>query len=143
RAEGVNASAGDTPVEVTVQRDGEQAIVSVRDNGEGIPLSEQDRVFERFHRVESGMARRTGGTGLGLYIAKRLVEAMAGRLWLVSRPGEGSTFSFSLPLADTGALYRAASTVSEDPTAPNGHAGETPEERGRTRLGDGRPVLLP
>jgi PAS domain S-box-containing protein len=98
-------SPPDAPVEVTVSREAEQAIVSVQDHGEGIPESEQDRVFERFHRVDSGSTRRTGGTGLGLYIAKRLVEAMAGRLWLTSRPGEGSTFSFSLPLAETGALF--------------------------------------
>src|SRR5439155_19291419 len=97
-----------SPVEVTVQKDGEQAIVSVSDQGEGIPLSEQDRVFDRFHRVDSGMTRRSGGTGLGLYIAKRLVEAMGGRLWVVSRPGEGSTFSFSLPLAEAGSLFTRA-----------------------------------
>ena len=99
-------------VEVGVVRDGEQAIISVRDQGEGIPLSEQDRVFDRFHRVESGMTRRTGGTGLGLYIAKRLVEAMGGRLWLMSRPGAGSTFSFSLPLAEPGSIYTQAAAVS-------------------------------
>ena len=89
-----------SPVEVTVALAGsEQAIVSVRDEGEGIPQAEQERVFERFHRVEGHMTRRTGGTGLGLYIAKRLVEAMHGRLWVVSSPGNGSTFSFSLPAA--------------------------------------------
>jgi K+-sensing histidine kinase KdpD len=128
---------------VAVQRDGEQAIVSVRDQGEGIPLSEQDRVFERFHRVESGMARRTGGTGLGLYIAKRLVEAMGGRLWLVSRQEEGSTFSFSLPLAEAGSLYSAAAAVAaQDPSVEvrpaNGHPGN-----GSKLTGNGRPVLLP
>jgi PAS domain S-box-containing protein len=95
-----------SPVEVTVAAvGGEQAIVSVRDEGDGIPLSEQDRVFERFYRVEAHMTRRTGGTGLGLYIAKRLVEAMNGRLWLVSSPGSGSTFSFSLPAAPTPAWW--------------------------------------
>jgi PAS domain S-box-containing protein len=87
-----------TTVEVTVAQSGpERAVVSVRDEGEGIPFAEQERVFERFHRVEGHMTRRTGGTGLGLYIARRLVEAMHGRLWVVSSPGNGSTFSFSLP----------------------------------------------
>jgi PAS domain S-box-containing protein len=107
-------SGPDSPVEVTVARaGGEEAIVSVRDEGEGIPLSEQERVFERFHRVEGHLTRRTGGTGLGLYIAKRLMEAMRGRLWVVSSPGNGSTFSFSLP----------AATVPEAPAevAPDGH----------------------
>jgi signal transduction histidine kinase len=112
-----------SPVEVTVVRDGEQAIISVRDQGEGIPLSEQARVFDRFHRVESGMTRRTGGTGLGLYIAKRLVEAMAGRLWLTSRPGEGSTFSFSLPLAEVGSLYTTAASAVQGGSIPDGPEG--------------------
>jgi two-component system phosphate regulon sensor histidine kinase PhoR len=91
--------AGST-VTVSISRTPSHAIVNVRDEGEGIPLSEQDKVFERFHRVENGLTRRTGGAGLGLYIAKRLVEAMSGRVWVVSRPGVGSTFSFSLPLEE-------------------------------------------
>lgn len=95
----VKYSPDESRVEVTLSTAGNQAIVAVRDEGDGIPASEQERVFDRFHRVEGGLTRRTGGTGLGLYIAKRLVEAMSGRLWLVSRPEEGSTFSFSLPLA--------------------------------------------
>ncbi|MBA3690731.1 MAG: hypothetical protein H0W82_04885 [Actinobacteria bacterium] len=71
--------------------------MSVRDHGEGIPEADQPRVFDRFYRVESGRDRRAGGTGLGLYISRRLMEAMDSRLWLLSRPGVGSTFSFSLP----------------------------------------------
>jgi PAS domain S-box-containing protein len=92
-------SQPDTSVEVTVASAGEQAIVSVRDEGEGIEPEEQELVFDRFHRAEGGLAKKREGTGLGLYIAKRLVEAMGGRIWLVSSPGHGSTFSFSLPLA--------------------------------------------
>ncbi|HEX9376322.1 MAG TPA: ATP-binding protein [Actinomycetota bacterium] len=102
-------SQPDTPVELTVAQAGELAIVSVRDEGDGIPVSEQDRVFERFHRVEGHMTRRTGGTGLGLYIARRLVEAMRGRLWVVSSPGNGSTFSFSLPVAVTPPAWEGGS----------------------------------
>jgi PAS domain S-box-containing protein len=92
----------DTPVEVTVASAGEQAIVSVRDEGEGIPPEEQALVFDRFHRAEGGLAKKREGTGLGLYIAKRLVEAMGGSIWVASSPGHGSTFSFSLPLAAPG-----------------------------------------
>ena len=91
-------SLPETPVEITVAAAGEQAIVSVRDEGEGIAPEEHGRIFDRFHRVEDGLARSQDGTGLGLYIAKRLVEAMGGRIWLVSSPGHGSTFSFSIPL---------------------------------------------
>jgi len=87
------------PVTVSLEIRGELAIVSVADRGEGIPLADQDRIFERFHRVDNTSTRRTGGTGLGLYIARHLVEAMAGRLRLESEVGRGSRFSFSLPLA--------------------------------------------
>ncbi|MEP6476472.1 MAG: ATP-binding protein [Actinomycetota bacterium] len=90
-------SPPDAAIQVSVLETSKEAIVSVRDHGEGIPEADQPRVFERFYRVESGRDQRAGGTGLGLYISRRLVEAMDSRLWLVSRPGEGSTFSFSLP----------------------------------------------
>ena len=73
--------------------------VEVRDTGVGIPPGDVDLVFERFHRVDPSRARATGGTGLGLTIAKQLVEAHGGRITVESKPGEGSTFSFELPLA--------------------------------------------
>jgi PAS domain S-box-containing protein len=94
----IKYSPDDSQVQVAVSVDGERALVSVRDEGEGVSAAEQGRVFDRFHRVRSGERSRTGGIGLGLYIARRLVEAMSGRIWLVSSPGRGSTFSFSLPL---------------------------------------------
>jgi PAS domain S-box-containing protein len=92
-------SPREASVDVTLSVTGDEAVVSVRDRGEGVPAAEQHRVFERFHRVENGLTRTTGGTGLGLYIARHLVESMDGRIWLRSEPGVGSTFSFSLPLA--------------------------------------------
>jgi PAS domain S-box-containing protein len=100
----VKYSPPDAPVEVSAYSVGGEGVVSVRDRGTGILLSDQNRVFDRFFRVENGSDRRTGGTGLGLYIARQLVEAMSGRLWLVSKPGEGSTFSFSMPRADVVSL---------------------------------------
>ena len=93
-------SPRDAPVDVTVIAVGGEGVVAVRDRGPGIPLDDQGRVFDRFYRAENGSDRRMGGTGLGLFIARQLVEAMSGRVWLVSRPGQGSTFSFSLPRAD-------------------------------------------
>jgi PAS domain S-box-containing protein len=93
-------SPPDQPVEVSVLSIGDEGTVAVRDHGPGILLPDPERVFDRFYRCESGSDPNAGGTGLGLYIARQLIEAMEGRLWLVSRPGEGSTFSFSLPRAD-------------------------------------------
>jgi PAS domain S-box-containing protein len=90
-------SPSNAPILVSLLETSKEVVVSVRDQGEGIPEADQARVFDRFYRVERGRDQRAGGTGLGLYISRRLMEAMDSRLWLVSRPGEGSTFSFSLP----------------------------------------------
>jgi signal transduction histidine kinase len=85
------------PVEVRLLPQGREVIFEVRDWGPGIPIDEQSRIFERFHRVGHYMTREPGGAGLGLYLAKRLVEAMGGRIWVSSRLGHGSVFSFALP----------------------------------------------
>jgi PAS domain S-box-containing protein len=71
--------------------------VYVADQGIGIPPEEQSRIFERFHRIESGLGRRTEGAGLGLYLVKAIVEAHGGRVWVESAPGRGSIFMFTLP----------------------------------------------
>ena len=76
-----------------------EAMVTVSDTGIGIPLAEQERIFERFYRVDAARSREAGGTGLGLSIAKHIVDVHGGRIWVESQVGRGSDFSFSLPLA--------------------------------------------
>jgi signal transduction histidine kinase len=71
----------------------------VEDEGLGIPADEQQRIFDKFHRLDPHLSRGVGGSGLGLYICRELVEQMRGRIWVVSREGRGSAFSFELPLA--------------------------------------------
>ena len=71
----------------------------MRDTGIGIPREAQDHVFERFYRADEARNRDSGGAGLGLAIAKQLVEDHDGRISLESVPGEGSTFTVRLPLA--------------------------------------------
>jgi len=74
--------------------------VDIVDDGIGIPLDDQERVFERFYRGEDPLVIATAGTGLGLAIVQQLIEMHGGRIWLTSNgvPGEGSTFSFTLPI---------------------------------------------
>ncbi|MBI4269407.1 MAG: GAF domain-containing protein [Candidatus Rokubacteria bacterium] len=73
-------------------------LVSVSDTGPGISPADQQRIFEEFQQVDSSSTRKKGGTGLGLSIARRIVELHGGRMWVDSAPGEGSTFSFTLPV---------------------------------------------
>jgi PAS domain S-box-containing protein len=78
---------------------GKEVQVDVKDSGVGIPAEDQDRIFERFYRGENPLVLATPGTGLGLSIVRQLVEMHSGRIWMTSKgvPGEGSTFSFTLP----------------------------------------------
>jgi GAF domain-containing protein len=72
--------------------------ISVRDSGPGITEADQAKIFQEFQQADSAITREKGGTGLGLTISKRIVELHGGRIWVESSPGEGSTFSFSLPV---------------------------------------------
>ena len=77
-------------------------VVSVRDNGLGIPAEDLPHLFERFYRVDKGRSREKGGTGLGLSIVKHIVQLHGGRAWVESQLGQGTTFFFSLPLRVAG-----------------------------------------
>jgi signal transduction histidine kinase len=94
----VNYSKPDQPIVIRLMNVGQKACIQVVDQGVGISLADQSRVFERFYRVDE--ARSRGGTGLGLAIVKSLVDGMGGDLALQSKPNQGSTFSVYLPLAD-------------------------------------------
>lgn len=72
-------------------------IVSVTDQGIGVPVEEQERIFDRFYRVESPETRAVSGTGLGLYLTRAIVRAHGGRCWVKSAPGQGSSFYVALP----------------------------------------------
>lgn len=89
-------SAPDAPIRLTVQREGDQVAISVRDEGQGIPVADQPLIFDRFYRAK--YQRRGDGIGLGLYIAKALVEAHGGELRVQSSVGQGSIFTFTLPI---------------------------------------------
>jgi PAS domain S-box-containing protein len=86
-------------VTVEAQRRAGRVEIRVVDEGQGIPEAERERIFSKFHRTDS--ARSAGGAGLGLFIARGLVTAMGGRIWVDSAEGGGSSFAFELPLAET------------------------------------------
>jgi PAS domain S-box-containing protein len=85
-------------VYVKVRQVGPFAVVSVTDQGIGIPADELERIFDRFYQVDSSETRSFPGSGLGLYITKELVQAMGGSIEVESEPGRGSVFTFTLPL---------------------------------------------
>jgi signal transduction histidine kinase len=86
-------------VELRLEPVGRSMRFSVRDEGIGIPRNEQERIFEKFYRLDPDLTRGVGGTGLGLYICREVIRRMGGRIWVQSRDGNGSTFLFELPLA--------------------------------------------
>jgi len=92
-------------VDVVVADERTRVRIDVVDHGIGIPPAEQDRIFEKFYRLDAAMTRGVGGSGLGLYICKEIVERLHGTLSVVSAPDEGSTFTIRLPY---GNVERAA-----------------------------------
>ena len=86
-------------VEVSVRQEDSRVILTVRDQGDGIPAEHLPRLTERFYRVDSARSRESGGTGLGLAIVKHIVERHRGTLGIRSEPGRGTEVSVSLPIA--------------------------------------------
>jgi signal transduction histidine kinase len=90
--------AGGT-VTLRAREEAGSVMVSVEDTGQGIPREDLDRIFEKFVQVKNGTGTSPGSVGLGLAIAKEIVEVYGGRIWVESVVGKGSTFSFTLPIS--------------------------------------------
>jgi two-component system phosphate regulon sensor histidine kinase PhoR len=84
-------------IEVGLAAVGDRLRFSVQDQGVGIPVGEQERIFDKFYRLDPDQRRGIGGTGLGLYICRELVQSMHGSIWVESETGKGTTFAFELP----------------------------------------------
>ncbi len=84
---------------LSLEKRDDEVVFAVSDDGPGIPEEEQKHIFERFYRSETEAVRRRQGSGLGLPIAKAMVELHGGRIWVESQPGKGATFRIALPLA--------------------------------------------
>ena len=104
-------------ITVSLRREEDFVVISVRDQGIGIPRDEQRKIFDRFHRVSTGLVHDVKGSGLGLAIVRHIVEAHRGRVTVESRPDEGSTFSIHLPVE------------SPETAEPNAMATASPRER--------------
>jgi two-component system sensor histidine kinase SenX3 len=104
-----------TPVVVAVRPvDGDRVELAVTDQGHGIAVADQQRIFERFYRVDSARSRSTGGTGLGLSIVKHVAANHGGDVSVWSEPGQGSTFTLRLPAMTVGRKLDAESRQTDD-----------------------------
>jgi len=84
-------------VEISIDEKPTEVVVSVKDNGRGIPANAIDDVFKKFYQVDTSSTREKGGSGLGLSICKGIVDAHGGRIWVQSEVSKGTTFSFTIP----------------------------------------------
>ena len=105
-----------TQVKITWRRQGDDADLEVRDNGEGIPARHIPRLTERFYRVDAGRSREAGGTGLGLTIVRQILDVHDARLLIGSEAGRGATFTCRFPPE----RWTQASMVPDDPAATDG-----------------------
>jgi len=95
----VKYSPGGGEVRVRLEPIGRYVRFTVADQGLGIPLAEQGRIFEKFYRLDPDMTGGIGGTGLGLYISRELVRRVEGRIWVEPNDGPGSVFHVEIPAA--------------------------------------------
>jgi PAS domain S-box-containing protein len=125
-------SGSHSPVQVRLRTEGLRAIVEVEDVGRGIPADQLEKVFDKFHRVEDPMLMTTGGTGLGLYIARQLTTAMGGELTCSSTLGVGSVFRLTLLLAPATIPAQPLRTSQEALQVPATQAAESDVARPRS-----------
>jgi signal transduction histidine kinase len=92
--------AGST-ITVRGRQESHHLLLQVKDEGIGIAPVDQPKIFERFYRIDNEITRDVSGAGLGLAISRGIIEAHGGRIWVESAPGQGSTFSVTLPVGPT------------------------------------------
>lgn len=129
-------TAPDTPIEVDLDRQGDDVLVRVTDHGSGVPPSEREAIFERFHRLEDPLTMRTSGMGVGLFLSRQLAEAMHGSLQVEpTPPGEGAAFVLRLPVS----LERPSDSTGPSGSEPRSLrvVGDDPEPPSRSVPGDG------
>jgi len=102
-------------VKVTIEGDNKEVTVSIADSGVGIATEDMPHLFQKFYRIDNSATRTIGGTGLGLYLCRQVIELYNGRIWVESKPGEGSTFKFKLPRLSQSEVDRMIAEASAPP----------------------------
>ena len=130
----VKYSGDSREIAVRLEREDDSVTIAIRDRGIGIAPEEQRKIFERFHRVSTGLVHDVKGSGLGLSIVQHIVQAHRGRITVESEPGNGSTFTVHLP------LHRPSAPAGDrpgrrGPSGRGGRAGGWPGVRPATRRG--------
>jgi len=118
-------------IKVVLEGNDKEVTVSINDTGVGIANEDIAHLFQKFYRIDNSATRTIGGTGLGLYLCRNLIEAYNGRIWVESKPGEGSSFRFTLPRlteAEVVRLQQAITTLGAP--APGGTATPQPAQAG-------------
>ncbi len=98
----VKYSKEGSPITIEAKYSHDQVVIRVIDKGVGIPRRLRDKVFDRFHQIENIVSGRQSQGSFGLSICKDIIEAHGGKIWIESKVGEGSRFSFTLPISSTG-----------------------------------------
>ncbi|HEY2004674.1 MAG TPA: ATP-binding protein [Candidatus Saccharimonadia bacterium] len=130
-------------IKVVIEGDEKEVTVGVSDTGPGIAQEDLPHLFQKFYRVDSSATRTIGGTGLGLYLSRKIIEAFSGRIWIDSKVGQGTTIRFSLPRLtedDVARMQAAAKPV----TGTTQGTTNTPVEPSAPSQPDGpRPAAIP
>ncbi len=108
-----------TPIEVGLAREGDRAVLMVRDHGPGLPAGVDDRIFERFWRTEAGRTRGRGGAGLGLAIVQGIVHAHGGEVHAANAPDGGAVFRVLLPAGGGDAAGRSDTPARDEGSQPS------------------------
>lgn len=112
-------------VRVTLEGNDKEVSVGISDTGMGIASEDMPHLFQKFYRIDNSATRTIGGTGLGLYLCRRLIELFNGRIWVESKPGQGSTFHFTLPRLTQDEVERMQAAANAPAgTATSGAPGE-------------------
>ncbi len=94
----------------------------IKDTGPGIPAEDIPHLFQKFYRVDNSTTRTIGGTGLGLFICRKIIELYQGRVWVESEVGKGSTFFINLPRLDAKKAEEMMTAARNDVTLPSGNS---------------------